>query len=251
MYQEISGIKTWIRTYGNGDKKILILHGWTHKGAHNWTEIAEEIASLGYTVCLPDLPGFGKSSEPPSIWGVTDYAHWAKDLIESTGWSHYTLAGHSFGGGISSIMADKNIAIDRLVLVSPAIVRNTAKTRYPFISSRIKKILTGYLGRFRPFAARIWRRLTGSPDYARTSTRMASIMRRVIKEDLVSYLQYISVPTYLIWGDQDTYTPIVDAETVLKHIPDTTFIKLEGINHGVHLHAREKLVSILTDQYYA
>jgi pimeloyl-ACP methyl ester carboxylesterase len=247
MYQNIADIKTYIRMFGNGERKIILLHGWTHKGGLNWIKVAESLASKGFTVCLPDLPGFGKSHEPQAIWGAVDYANWVKQLIYFLDWDTYKLGGHSFGGAIAMIVATRNDGVEKLFLMSPAIVRRPSKKRGSFISRQAKKVLTGMFSSIRPYIAKTWRRLVGSPDYARTSKKMAAIMRRVIQEDLVNYLEFIAAPTVLVWGTEDTYTPYTDSEIVAKHIAHVEFKTLHNINHGIHLHATDEVISILNN----
>ena len=75
----------------------------------------------------------------------------------------------------------------------------------------------------------------GSEDYRNASPIMKKNLVQLINEDVKQYLQKINVPTLLIWGENDTATPISDGETMEKLIPDAGLIKVENCSHYVFL----------------
>ncbi len=60
---------------------------------------------------------------------------------------------------------------------------------------------------------------------------MRAIMSRVVNEDLTDRLSLIKSPTLLIWGTEDTATPITDAKTMERLIPDAGLVAYEGAGH--------------------
>ena len=52
-----------------------------------------------------------------------------------------------------------------------------------------------------------------------------------VNEDLTNCLKNINCPTLLFWGDKDDATPISDAKTMEKKIPDAGLVVLEGGSH--------------------
>ena len=75
----------------------------------------------------------------------------------------------------------------------------------------------------------------GSEDYKNASPIMRQTMVKLVNEDLREYLPNIKIPTLLIWGENDTDTPITDAELMEKKIPDAGLIKIEHCTHYVFL----------------
>ena len=55
------------------------------------------------------------------------------------------------------------------------------------------------------------------------------------KDRIYSFLPNIKVPTLLVWGENDTATPIADAEIMEQMIPDAGLVKLKGCSHYVFL----------------
>ena len=50
---------------------------------------------------LLDLPGFGASPVPDSVWGSREYADHIEEYLADNDLENVYLAGHSFGGRVS------------------------------------------------------------------------------------------------------------------------------------------------------
>ena len=75
----------------------------------------------------------------------------------------------------------------------------------------------------------------GSADYKNASSIMKGTMIKLINEDVREYLPNINVPTLLIFGENDTATPVSDAKIMEKMIPDAGLIVVKGCTHYVFL----------------
>jgi len=64
------------------DKHIVLLHGWTPNGISGWAAVINGLETKGYAVLAPDMPGFGQSDEPDSIWRAQEYAQWLREFVE-------------------------------------------------------------------------------------------------------------------------------------------------------------------------
>ena len=71
----------------------------------------------------------------------------------------------------------------------------------------------------------------GSSDYASASPMMRRILSKVVNEDLSDRLPMIKAPTLLIWGENDTATPISDARKMEKLIPDAGLVAFAACGH--------------------
>ena len=79
------------------------------------------------------------------------------------------------------------------------------------------------------------RRKYGSADYNRLDEEMRKTFVKVINQDLTDLYAGIRQSTLLIWGDQDTETPIWMGLEIEKRIPDCALIRLEGGSHFAYL----------------
>jgi pimeloyl-ACP methyl ester carboxylesterase len=233
-------------------KTLVILHGWNQKGAETWQEIMGKVALQhpDYHIIAPDLPGMGESQPPRRVWHAQDYADFIQKFIESKGVKEAYFLGHSFGGAIASIIASQSPTLcSELILLAPAIVRPplSSKQRWTqkitsFGKQCLEKIgLRSLVQKIR----KIWYKLLGSSDYLKTEGIMKDIMAIVVREDLTQFLPDIKCPTIIVWGKEDSYTPIWQLDIIRRKIPQNHVYVLENVNHGIHLYAKKALYEIL------
>ena len=60
-------------------------------------------------------------------------------------------------------------------------------------------------------------------------------MVRVVNEDLTYLMENISVPTLLIWGENDDSTPVCDGKLMEKKMQDAGLVVLKGAGHFSYL----------------
>jgi len=56
-----------------------------------------------------------------------------------------------------------------------------------------------------------------------------------VKEDLRPALRLIQAPTLLVWGESDEETPLADARTMEKLIPNAQLLVLRNAGHFSYL----------------
>ena len=219
-------------------KDVLILHGW---GANINTVLPiVNLLKPHFKVYALDLPGFGESTEPKEVFGSDDYARIVKKFMVKMDIDKVILIGHSFGGKVSiwlgsscPEMVDKIVLIDSAGLIpkrgfkyyikvySFKTLRFLYKTFFFWIDS--KKRMEKFYKKF------------GSTDYKDADGIMRKILVKVVNEDLKPILKNIKSPTLLIWGDEDTATPLYMGKTMEKEIPDSGLVVLEGTGHYSYL----------------
>ena len=72
---------------------------------------------------------------------------------------------------------------------------------------------------------------SGSADYRNATPLMRQVLVKAVNDDVTELLPNIKVPTLLIWGDEDTATPISDAKLMEKLIPDAGLVVLKNTGH--------------------
>src|SRR5262249_55866881 len=66
--------------------------------------LGEKLEKLGYTIYIPDMPGFGESAPPVAPWGVPDYAKFIIAYLDAHQLQQVYLIGHSFGGRVGLVL---------------------------------------------------------------------------------------------------------------------------------------------------
>lgn len=225
---------------------VVAMHGWGCT-AQTLASVTATCARAGNRVLAVDFPGFGGSSEPPEPWGTDDYARAVEALLDAEGVERPVLLGHSFGGRVGITIASRR-PVAKLVLVDAAGVKPRRGPRYYYkvytykAMKRLMRLVYGREGAQR----RLDRRRVGSADYAGSSPMMRRVMSRVVNEDLCHLMPRIQAPTLLIWGENDTATPLRDAQKMERLIPDAGLVSMPGCGHFSFLDNPGQFQAVLT-----
>lgn len=237
----------YLETDGQSNIPLLLLHGWG-SSLESWKRVAETFERAGKKVIIPDLPGFGKTQEPPRPWSVSDYIRFLENFLEKLHVSKFALAGHSFGGQVAIAFAaqhqtDPNLRT--LFLLAAARVMRRKKLRI-----KIFRIVTKFgnlaftvpiLAPLRSFVQKVWYKFTGERDYYVATPRMRKTMKRVLNEEVGARLTAISIPTLILWGKNDEVTPLEDAYIIQKNIRGSSMHIFENINHDLNFKVPDEL----------
>jgi pimeloyl-ACP methyl ester carboxylesterase len=220
---------------GGDGPHVLLLHGWG--GAiESFAPVLTDLCQ-SYTVAAFDLPGFGKSSVPPTTWGSADYARLTLQIMEHLQLDRPHLIGHSFGGQVCiQLAATAPACVGKLVLVCSAGIRTrpALATRLKRTAARLGKWLAAHAGWIgERLRAAIYRRVQ-SQDYANAGPLRPTLVR-VITEDLTPLLPLIASPTLLVWGAQDRDVPVAAGQVMARLIPAAQLAVFENAGHFAYL----------------
>lgn len=227
----IDGIELHYTVQGNGNPLIL-MHGWGCN--HSTVNSIATVAAKTHTVYNIDFPGFGNSPEPPEVWGVEKYTQLIEGMAKKLKLENPVLIGHSFGGRVGVLFASRN-HVSKLILVDAAGVKPKRSFKYYFkvysfkASKWFMRLIYGHRKAETKIEAQRARR--GSADYASASPKMRAILSRCVNEDLTHVMPNIKAPTLLIWGENDTATPIRDARIMEQLIPDAGLVSFPECGH--------------------
>ncbi len=206
---------------------LLFLHGWG-VGHDSYLPLLERLAET-YTVYAPDLPGFGKTPEPPEPWDAKRYADFVAAYCGARGITDPICLGHSNGGRVLLTLLSREhpgISPPRVVLFGAAGLKRqkSLKTCLKVYTFKLGKLL------LKPFpkALERYRAKRGSADYRAASPLMKATMTKLLASDLAPALPRIKAPTLLIWGEGDTASPLADGKTMEQNIPGAGLAVIPG-----------------------
>ena len=193
------------------------------------------IAAKGFQVIVPDLPGFGKSDALGMPWNTNKYIDFLEGFVKNLNLDEYYLLGHSFGGALASKMAVKHDQdIKKLFLVSAACVRRKTNTKkFSAFLAKILKIFY-FIPYYSLIRKAVYKFIIRKSDYVYVEGIMKATYLNVVAEDLSFHLAFIRVPTIIIWGDKDEYTPIQDGYFIEKQIKKSKIIVIPGAGHDLN-----------------
>ena len=241
----IRGTQLFYTVEGEG-MPVILMHGWGCN--HSTLKSIEAQLTPGFKVYNVDFPGLGGSNEPSAVWGVEEYTSLIEDFARQEHIESPILLGHSFGGRVGILFASRN-KVHKLILVDAAGVKPRRSLRYyykVYSYKAIKHALLFFLGKKRgETALNSYRAKVGSSDYSNASPMMRAILSKVVNEDLKSVMPKIACPTLLIWGANDTATPLADAKIMEKLIPDAGLVSFDGVGHYSFLENPYQFAAVL------
>ncbi len=254
MRLKISDLKINYILKGTGRQTILMIHGWGGS-IHSWQPLlnvlTQKIDLSKIKILILDLPGFGESQEPPSTWGIKDYANFLLSIIKKfkIRKNNLILIGHSFGGQIACYFTIINPEyINKLILIDPACIRKSgllakiAKNIHGKLKQKLKMAIS-----FIPFLKKLLTKLLGNYDYMKASGRMKKIMQRVIDEDLTEILPQIASKTIIIWGEKDSITKPTEGIIIKNLIKNARLFFIKDARHSPHLTKPNLVARLILD----
>jgi len=233
MYFTYEDITIYYEKYGNHKKSIIILPGWgdTRKTFNYMIDFL----SIYFNVYILDYPSFGNSPIPNYDLTIYDYTLLIHEWIKSLNIKNPILIGHSFGGRIiTTLTGYYHFEYNNIIYLNSAGIKPKTKLKtkiYKFLKKLKlflpKKYKQKYLNfLFNKFA---------SIDYKELNNNMYQTFKNIINEDLKYYLKDIKAKVLIIWGKNDTSTPLKDAIIMHQEIDNSELIVLDHATHFSYL----------------
>jgi len=242
-----------VHDQGQG-RPIVLIHGLgTH--SYTWHKISPQLAK-SHRVITIDLKGFGASEKPlEGPYTVRAQADLVKEVMARKGLRNVTLVGHSYGGGVSLMLALDQVRggekrIGRLVLLnSIAYPQDT-----PLFFDLIQLPVIGDLSvSVIPPEVQIEQalRLAYEEESAVTEAAIArysaplytaggkhaviETVRNIVPKDVETLArQYpsITLPTLVVWCDGDRVVPLELGKRLAQNMPRGRLWVVRGCGHA-------------------
>ena len=253
---EVNDVNIHYKEMGSGDRTFILLHGFG-ASVFSWREVMDDLAGYGRVVAY-DRPAFGLTERPmPETWSENPYGLKAniellRGLLDAFGVEKAILVGNSAGGGVSVTFAlEYPERVEALLLVDPGVgggrgpqfpewalplmwtpqmrhlgplfVRDISETRDDTILrawSDPTKVTDEIIAEYRePLTIKNWDRalyeLTFAPAYP----------------ELRPQLQNLSVPVFIIAGQDDRLIRPRYFEAISKEIPNARLALIPNCGH--------------------
>lgn len=237
---------------------IVMIHGF--RGDHHGLEDIVAELPKNWRVIVPDLPGFGESSELPGRHDIENYTQFLYDFIKKVTDQPAILLGHSFGSIITAhYAAEHPQTIKKLILVNP-IASPALKGRKAIFSHLT--VLYYWLGNKLPKRAgyKLLRNkaivLTMSMLLAKTKDKalrrkihkghlahFSSFQsRRVVMESFKASVSHtaaekadrITTPTLMIVGEIDDIAPLAGQKQLEQKLAASQLVIAPRVGHLIH-----------------
>lgn len=233
----IDGKKIHYEVEGEG-KPVVLLHGWLAN-----LKTMQPIANClkeHFKVYNVDIIGFGESDLPNEPMSTNDYGNFLQKFTCALSIENPVLIGHSNGGRIIiNAVGRELIKPTKIVLIDSAGIKPKRHINYYLkiytfkIGKNILKVLPN-TKTVQQMREKLLNKFS-SEDYKNSPEVLRKTMSIILNEDQRQYLPNIKAPTLLIWGQNDTATPIEDAKLMEKLIPDAGLVTYANSGHFSYL----------------
>jgi pimeloyl-ACP methyl ester carboxylesterase len=222
---------------------LVLIHGHPF----DRTMWAPQVAAFAgsHRVIVPDLRGYGASPVTPGIVPLSTFAEDIAQLLDTLGIDRFVLGGLSMGGQIAMecyrLFGER---IRGLVLADTFPAAETPEGR------RWRRDLADRLLRegMKGYADEVLYKMVAPdahPDVAAHVHRMmtatdpegaaAALRGRAERPDYRDLLTRVTVPSLVVVGRDDAYTPVSDAEAMHAALPQSTLAVVESAAHMPNL----------------
>jgi pimeloyl-ACP methyl ester carboxylesterase len=232
----VDGLATNYRSQGDGKKTLVLLHGWGDDSRSS-AKLQAELAK-NYTVIAPDLPGFGKSDKPPAAWNLSNYAKFVEAFLKKLGINDvYALIGHSNGGAIAVRTVSLGLLNPhKMVLMASSGIRSPYNGR----QKSLRLLVKAGKAASSPLPQKIKHKLRAKV-YATLGSEMLvsedlqETFKKIVTDDVTADAVTLTVPTLLVYGEEDKSTPPAIGLLFHEKIKDSTYVQIDSAGHFVFI----------------
>ncbi|MCC2638689.1 MAG: putative Hydrolase or acyltransferase (alpha/beta hydrolase superfamily) protein [Moraxellaceae bacterium] len=233
----------WLQGGNPAGEPVLLLHGFG-ASKENWLPLLPFLARR-YQLFIPDLPGWGESQFcAETLYGLDHQVARLAEWAQQRQLPPLHVVGSSMGGGIAGLFAARHPERVRSVtLMNAAGVAGNTTTRFE------RGLQQGRNGLIAHNLKGVLDLLTSVMENRALALLMAPAMywemvsRRHVNEHMFRHLLQhepapelptfaaISVPAFILWGEQDQVLHVSCGDTFKTLIPHAQFKRLRGVGH--------------------
>ncbi len=236
LQMQLQGLSTHYIDLPGEKTPVLFLHGWGAK-IELYQPIFDLLQERGYRVAAFDMPGVGGTQEPAAPLTLEDYVAFTLAFCKELHLEKVILMAHSHGGRIALCMLsdpDCPVKVEKAVLIDAAGVRLPASPSAKLRQSGyklLKGLGTGKLTA--PLFGDLYEEIRdkrASADYRAATPVMRATMNNVLV-DLRDKMPAVKAPVLLIYGENDTATPVEYGKLMESLIPGAGLAVIRSAGH--------------------
>lgn len=207
---------------GSDKKNIVLIHGWA-QSKKTWKKVIPRLEKE-FTVYAIDLPGFGMSSRLSHVISLEEYADVLFLFTKQLGLHKFIILGHSFGGKVSTVFANKYPkCIKKIILYSSGI---------------------GNLNKHVTLLSKILRLGLKLSSVSTLGLRFSFLLFDKTHKD-TNFLQKILAikqPILLIYGRYDILAPVYQGYFIKKQLGNSKLVIFNNSTHIAHKEESRRFV---------
>ncbi|PHN06125.1 alpha/beta fold hydrolase [Flavilitoribacter nigricans] len=220
---------------------LLLLHGFTDS-RHSFDLILPHIAD-SLKVYAVSLRGHGESGKEADSFTPRDFSADVLAFMDQKQIDRAIIVGHSMGGSIAQRFAIDHPDRCRGLVLAGAFASFLDKPDLVNFKSAVDE-LQDPVGRefIEEFQASTLHRSVPDPFFQQVLTETAKVPAKVWQQALTALLTAdfreelpaIRIPTLILWGDRDVFSPMTDQQILQDSIAGARLLVYEDTGHGLH-----------------
>jgi pimeloyl-ACP methyl ester carboxylesterase len=234
---QVNGMRINYEALGPADGPVVVLVHGLGGNAEDWRNLAPYFTKAGYRVYMPDLPGYGRSEQPPNFsYSIADEASTVVGFMDALNLKQVELGGWSMGGWIvQTVAADHPERVKKLIIFDSAglDIKPDWDTRLftPQNAEELGQLNALLLPNPPPVPSFI------AKDILHFSHKNAWVIQRAIASMLTEKdvtdrkLPTLKMPVLIVWDKLDRITPLTEGVQMQKLIPGSELFVVSGCGH--------------------
>ena len=237
---------------GSGPTLVLV-HGFASQARFDWGRVIVPLSKHHHVIAMDQI-GFGRSEKPFIDYSVQTYVDFLGEFLRTLKVEKFDLAGESLGGWI---VANYTIqALDagntgKYALPKPSklILEDAAGHTDPFkAGGSVGKIpITGTIQDAGGVAIVFYDKSLITPEFVRANfamkleandgmtERLLTANPKLASEVVAGKLDRITIPTLVVWGENDQLVPLDDGKDYAAKIPNARLVIVPECGHAASL----------------
>ncbi|HEY3629149.1 MAG TPA: alpha/beta fold hydrolase, partial [Terracidiphilus sp.] len=215
---------------------VVLVHGLGGR-SEDWRNLAPFLVRAGFSVYMPDLPGYGRSDKPADFsYSIPDEAQSVVGFMDAVRLQQVDLGGWSMGGWIVQYLALRHPErVAKLMLFDSAGVQEKPAWNTDLFTPVSAMELDQLDALLMPHPPAVPSFIAA--DILRTSRNRAWIIHRALTSMLTgrdatdTLLPELKMPVLIVWGALDHITPLSQGETIHRLIPQSQMEVVPGCGH--------------------
>jgi pimeloyl-ACP methyl ester carboxylesterase len=263
-FLDLSGARLYYYAAGTrgAGEPVVFVHGFPTSG-HLWAEVVP-LMPAGHRLVVVDLLGYGRSDRPlERAVDLGGHARRVVELLDELRIERACIVGHGIGGGIAlSLAIDHAARVSRLCLVDsvafegwPTLAARAARATLPltrflparlFVSMLRRALARGYQAPLRAaHSIDLYLRPFAGPDGRDALVAHIRALTNGASAQLGARARSITVPTSIIWGQEDRTIPVSVARRLQAAIPRATLEIVADARHFVPEEAARRVADAI------
>ncbi len=232
----VAGVRWHARVeeVGGSGPAVVLIHGLGVSGRY-MVPLLHRLAPR-FQVVAPDLPGFGRSADPPEPLGLAAMADGLAEWMTAIDLPRAALVGNSLGCQVVAHFAKRHPErLTRAVLVSPTMDPSAPRPR-----QQVARLLWDSPRERWPL------QLIASRDYLEAGMRRGlRTLHFGLRDAAAEHYREIDVPTLVVRGGRDPIVSASWARHVGRLVPGGRLVTVPGAPHAVNFSAPDALAEVV------